>query len=150
MLSKAFVWGAMFVAVASFAADSGERYVRYQEPEMFSYDELVTLYTEDKLSRELRGKLGDLTTTPFINNEAHYRGAKPHRPDIEQLGPSLRVVMWNIERGIRLDVVKLLFTDKEKFLKSIRTDGEPVDAAKLFEQIDTLQTADVLVLNELD
>ena len=36
------------------------------------------------------------------------------------MGPSLRLVEWNIERGIELDKIKLLLTDKEAFVAKYR------------------------------
>jgi endonuclease/exonuclease/phosphatase family metal-dependent hydrolase len=139
---------AMALAVAGFAAD--QPYARYEEPALFSYDELVALGEDDPLEERLAQKLNAIRTTPFLSNEAHYRGAKPHRPEIEDLGPSLRVVMWNIERGFALDHLKLLFTDTNAFLKDQARSGERINVSQLLEQIDVLQSADVLVLNEVD
>ncbi len=136
----------VFVAAAPAADDA---YTRYQEPAMFSYDELVALQ-EDQLDDGLDAKLTAIRTTPFLSNEAHYRGAKPHRPDIEELGPSLRVVMWNIERGFALDHLKLLFTDTNAFLKDQAQSGERIRVNELLEQLDVMQSADVIVLNEVD
>jgi endonuclease/exonuclease/phosphatase family metal-dependent hydrolase len=127
-----------------------ESYVRYQEPALFSYDELVALVESDPLEERLGQKLAAIRTTPFVSNEAHYRGAKPHRPEVEQLGPSLRVVMWNIERGFALDELKLLFTDSNAFLKNQAQSGERINVSELLAQLDALQSADVLVLNEVD
>ena len=135
-------------SVGSAAAD--ESYVRYQEPDLFTYQELVALVENDELNETLSKKLTTLRTTPFVSNEAHYRGAQPHRPNIEGLGPSLRVVMWNIERGFTLDTIKVLFSDTNEFLKAQRQSGERIDANRLLEQLDVLQSADVLVLNEVD
>ncbi|MEX2302093.1 MAG: endonuclease/exonuclease/phosphatase family protein [Bryobacterales bacterium] len=135
-------------AGAAVAAD--EAYVRYQEPELFSYEELVALVKTDEMEEQLAQKLTTLRTTPFLSNEAHYRGAQPHRPNIEGLGASLRVVMWNIERGFTLDSIKALFTDTNAFLKAQGQTGGRIDANKLLEQIEVLQSADVLVLNEVD
>jgi endonuclease/exonuclease/phosphatase family metal-dependent hydrolase len=136
------------LAVAVLAAD--EPYPRYQEPSLFSYSELVALQQDGKLEEQLDQKLTALRTTPFLSNEAHYRGAKPHRPEVEDLGASLRVVMWNIERGFALDHLKALFTDTKAFLKDQAQSGERINANQLLEQIDTLQSADVIVLNEVD
>ncbi|MCZ6879244.1 MAG: endonuclease/exonuclease/phosphatase family protein, partial [Acidobacteria bacterium] len=152
----------------------GQQYTRYLAPEMFTYEELLLLSQDQELKPDLAEKLKRMTTTPFLSNEAYYRGARPHLPDIEGVGPSLRLVYWNIERGIRLDEIKLLFTDKEGFLKEVKdsraraaeqkeTDSsgqtrddeqqmvfEPIDMAELAEQIDVFQSADVIVLNEVD
>jgi endonuclease/exonuclease/phosphatase family metal-dependent hydrolase len=58
--------------------------------------------------------------------------------------------MWNIERGFTLDLIKVLFTDTNGFLKAQGETGERIDANRLLEQLDVLQSADVLVLNEVD
>ncbi|WP_291982670.1 hypothetical protein [Luteitalea sp.] len=88
-------------------------YVRLQIPDLLSFDELVTLSRPEPLPAALQARLTRLTTTPFISNEAWYRGARPHRPVDRRLGPSMRVAFWNIERGMRLDDIKLLWTDRE-------------------------------------
>jgi endonuclease/exonuclease/phosphatase family metal-dependent hydrolase len=136
--------------VVAQSPPNGEPYVRLQEPALFSYDELVALAENGELDERLDQKLTAIRTTPFVSNEAYYRGAKPHRPEIDQLGPSLRVVMWNIGRGFALDELKLLFTDRDAFLKSQSQTGERINVNRLLEQIDVLQSADVLVLNEAD
>jgi endonuclease/exonuclease/phosphatase family metal-dependent hydrolase len=144
--SLLFLWIAP--VVTALAADSS--YTHYQEPALFSYDELVALQANDPLDERLAQKLTAIRTTPFLSNEAYYRGAKPHRPEIEQLGPSLRVVMWNIERGFALDHLKVLFTDTNAFLKDQAQSGERIHVNQLLEQLDVLQSADVIVLNEVD
>ena len=85
-------WGKSAIPLAT---ETGG-YPRLQQPEMFTYDELVTLGTVDKVSGELGDKLHAITTTAFLSNEAYYGGAKPHRPELKQLGSSLRLVTWNI------------------------------------------------------
>jgi len=125
-------------------------YVRLQQPTLFTYQELVTLGTSDKVSGTLGDKLLAITTTPFLSNEAYYRGAQPHRPVLNQLGRSLRVVTWNIERGLQLDRIKLLFTNTEEFLKQAERKDDKVDIAQTRQDIEVLKSADVIVLNEVD
>jgi endonuclease/exonuclease/phosphatase family metal-dependent hydrolase len=127
-----------------------ESYVRLRQPEMLTYDELVALGTSDQVSGELGDKLHAITTTPFISNEAYYDGAKPHRPDLKQLGSSLRFVTWNIERGLELDGIKLLFANTEEFLSQAERKDEKVDIAQMRQDIEVLKSADILVLNEVD
>ena len=104
-------------------------YVRLQGPTMLAYDELVTLGSRDQLDAELKDKLHALTTTPFVSNEAYFRGAQPHRPELKRLGRALRVVTWNIERGLELDGIKLLFADPEEFLRQARRNKADADIA---------------------
>ena len=159
------------------------------QPEMFTYDELLALGDDKEFEPSLAKKLEAITTTPFVSNEAYYRGAKPHLPEIEGLGKSLRVLFWNIERGVTLDNVILLFTDKDAFLEKVQksrqeegTDSEAgpatrestteqgerrksvklgpkagtedpyarIDMQKLAREVEVIQSADVIVLNEVD
>ena len=63
-------------AVQITGSEPTEDYTKDARPQLFSYDELVSLGNQE-LSPELAHKLRVVTTTPFINNEAYYRGARP-------------------------------------------------------------------------
>ena len=129
--------------------DTG-RYVRLQQPRMLTYDELVALGTSNKVSGGLGDKLHAITTTPFLSNEAYYHGAKPHRPKLTQLGSSLRLLTWNIERGLELDGIKLLFANTEEFLRQAERNEKKADIAQMRQDIEVLKSADIIVLNEVD
>ncbi len=134
-------------------SDFSGDYVPVQMSDLLTYDELVELGASDEMRPPLRARLDRMLTTPFISNQAYYSGARPLRPTVPGLGPSLRVVMWNIERGLRLDDMNALFTNKEEFLKRIDTAKVTPDSGKhreVLAQIDLLQSADVLVLQEVD
>lgn len=137
-------------------AQNGSNYIRSSQPPLLTYQELVALDEHETIDPVLAKKLNTLFTTPFINNEAYFTGTKPLRPDLKGLGPSLRVVEWNIERGIEFDAIKLLLTDKNGFIARVHseaasnTNTEKANDQVLNEQMDVLQSADVLVLNELD
>jgi endonuclease/exonuclease/phosphatase family metal-dependent hydrolase len=72
------------------------------------------------------------------------------------MGPSLRLVEWNIERGIEFDEIKQSLTDKQGFMTKVHsaaandTNAEKANDQVLNAQMEVLQTADVLVLNEVD
>ncbi|MDO8795025.1 MAG: endonuclease/exonuclease/phosphatase family protein [Vicinamibacterales bacterium] len=137
-------------ATPSVRAATPTRYVRRRQPEMLTYRELVALGTDQPVSGALGKKLQKLATRPFLSNEAHYRGARPHRPIVGPLGRSLRVVMWNIERGLELDGIKLLFANTGEFLRQAEGRKEQVDLAEMRQDIELLKSADVVVLNEVD
>src|SRR5664279_4478243 len=99
-----------------------------QSPRLFTYDELVQLSLDQPLSPELAEKLQTITTTPFINNEAYYRGAKPRPLEVKGIGPSLRVAEWNIERGITLDDIQLFLTDKDAFMAKVSVERQRAKA----------------------
>jgi endonuclease/exonuclease/phosphatase family metal-dependent hydrolase len=151
---------AICATLTGTSASKAQDYVRNSAPKLFSYDELVQLSLDQPLTPELTEKLHMLTTTPFINNEAYYRGAKPRPLEIKELGPSLRVACWNIERGLELDDIQLFLTDKDRFMakmeeerKKAKESGQKVrgvDLAKIPEEIEILKAADVWILNEVD
>src|SRR5580700_3051272 len=131
-------------------------YIRSSQPPLLNYQELVTLGEQETVDTALAAKLHTLLTTPFVNNEAYFNGVRPLRPDLKGMGPSLRLVEWNIERGIELDKMKLLLTDKQAFISEVHgeaagnTNPEKAKDDVLRAQMDVLQSADVLVLNEVD
>lgn len=137
-----------------------QEYVRDSKPKLFSYDELVQLSLDQEMSPELAEKLRLLTTTPFVNNEAYWSGARPQAFELPRLGPSLRVALWNIERGLELDYIELFLKDKDAFMAKVQAERKEakenkkgvraVDLEKIPEEIETLKSADVWILNEVD
>ena len=135
-------------------------YVRDSEPKLFSYDELVQLSLDQEMSPELTEKLRLVTTVPFINNEAYLNGERPRPLDVPQLGPSLRVAFWNIERGLELDNIELFLSDKNAFAAKVDQERKEakahkkhvrvVNLEKIPAEIETLKSADVWILNEVD
>jgi endonuclease/exonuclease/phosphatase family metal-dependent hydrolase len=150
------LYAAIFGAASLLAQD----YTRDSRPELFTYQELVQLGSNQEISSELSAKLHAVTRTPFINNEAYFRGAKPRPIETEQLGPALRVALWNIERGLHLDNIQLLLTDKDRFVgKIVEERGSArennarirdIDLTSISQDIETLKAADVWILNEVD
>jgi endonuclease/exonuclease/phosphatase family metal-dependent hydrolase len=141
---------------ASAQNEHGADYIRSSQPQLLTYEELVALGEQESVDPALAAKLHTLLTTPFVNNEAYFSGIKPMRPDVKGMGPSLRVVEWNIERGAEFDAIKLSLTDKQGFLAKVHAESAnnpstaKVDDQVLNAQMEVLQSADVLVLNEVD
>src|ERR1044072_385147 len=88
-----------------------ETNAQQQAPQLLTYDELVQLYEQESPPEALRDKLRRLLTTPFVSNAATARRVRPLLPSTAKLGQFLRIVEWNIERGLEYDAVKLAFTD---------------------------------------
>lgn len=120
-------------------------------PEMLTYGELVQLYELQTPPEPLQNKLHLLLTTPFVENRA--RLVKPMLPSTPQLGRFLRIVQWNIERGLEYDVMRTAFTNPKSFRRFIdskaRADGSE-GRNTILQQVMSLQQADVIVLNEVD
>ena len=124
-----------------------------QGPDLFSYRELVQLYEQETLPEPLETKLQRLLTTPFVSNSATASGVKPLFPRTPKLGEFLRVVEWNIERGLEYDAIRSAFTDPARFAKLIDSTAFPRGSSKwklIREQIALMKQADVIVLNEVD
>ena len=131
-------------------------FVRYSKPDALTFDELVQLEKNDVPSAPLAAKLQRLLTTPYLNNEAYYQGAKPKRPTTE-LGPILRAVMWNIERGVQFDEIRTTLTAPAKFNQYLPDGKDPKVKAlnsdelkTVKQQLDLLQPVDLFILNEVD
>jgi len=132
-------------------------FVRFSKPELLTFDQLVDLEKNDPPSPVLAEKLEHLLATPFLSNEAYFNGAKPKRPSSPQLGPFLRAICWNIERGIQFDPIRIALSEPEKFDQVLAEKKDPKakpltpDQLKIVkQQLDILQPADLLILNEVD
>lgn len=122
-------------------------------PELLTYDELVRLYERETPPAALQSKLDRLLTTPFVSNAASEGGVRPLLPSTARLGQLLRVVQWNIERGLEYDAVRLAFTDAEGFARLIDSKAYPRGGEKrrrVLREVALMKQADVIVLNEVD
>ena len=117
-------------------------------PEFLTFDELTTLSDTEHPSEPLAEKLERVLRTPVLSNQAALSGVRPHRPSVDGVGPVLRAVSWNIERGLNFDLIRLALSDPEGFKQSTRP-SEVLDA-KIDQQLRTLRDADIVVLNEVD
>jgi len=128
-------------------------YIRYQEPELLSYEELVSLSKNPYPSTNLQTKIDKLFTTPIISNEAYYSGVKPRNLRKAKLGPFIRLVSWNIEKSIGLEQAIVAFTDEVKFQGLIDPYQYPPGSKQfreIMDQRDWLEKADIIVLQEMD
>jgi len=124
-----------------------------QGPETLTYDEIIQLYKQDVPPPPLGAKLQRLLTTPFVNNSASDSGIKPVKPTLRQVGTVLRVVEWNIERGLEFDAIRFAFTDPKKYAGVMEDKNSKMDESTLkhiHDQIALLKDADLVVLNEVD
>jgi endonuclease/exonuclease/phosphatase family metal-dependent hydrolase len=130
-----------------------EANAQQQAPQLLAYDELVQLYEQESPPEALRDKLRRLLTTPFVSNAATARRVRPLLPSTAKLGQFLRIVEWNIERGLEYDAVKLAFTDAAGFARLIDSKAYPRGSEKrrrVLQQVALMKQADVIVLNEVD
>ena len=123
------------------------------DPQLLTYDEIVQLYQQADPPPPLRDKLKKLLTTPFVRNNASDAGRTPLKPNSAEMGSFLRVVQWNIERGLEFDAIRFAFSDPKQFNALMEDKGSKAtesERASIREQIALLEQADLLVLNEVD
>jgi endonuclease/exonuclease/phosphatase family metal-dependent hydrolase len=122
------------------------------QPELLSFDDLVTLAAVDPPPEPIAQKLDQLLSTPFISNEAAERHIQPKAPTMQELGPVLRVAEWNINRGEQEDGVRLALSDRAKFLELAHKSAvlDRKDLARVSNELQELQEADVVILDEVD
>ena len=146
--TKHVCWSLVLCAIFSFASTAN---AQRQAPELLTYRELVQLYERRTPPERLRKKLDLLLTTPFVSNRA--RGVKPLLPSTPQLGTFLRIVQWNIARGVEYDAVRTAFTNPASFADYIDSTAQAHGSDEpntVMQQVALLQQADVVVLNEVD
>ena len=139
---------AIFTALTCTSAVHGQ-----PAPELFTYAELIQLYETQDLPAALQVKLDRLLTTPFVSNSASRRRGELVLPESPQLGTFVRVVQWNIERGIEYDAIRAALTDATHFARLIDPAAYPRssdDRKLILQQVALLKHADVIVLNEVD
>jgi endonuclease/exonuclease/phosphatase family metal-dependent hydrolase len=124
-----------------------------QTPQLFTYEELVQLYEQRDLSEPLSSKLQLLLTSPFVSNAATAKGVRPLLPRSPKLGKFLRVVEWNIERGLEFEAIKSAFGDPANFARLIDASkfarGSD-ERSQILIQVALMKQADVIFLNEVD
>lgn len=121
-------------------------------PEFFSFNELKELYENEKLSESLETKLDNLLTHPLVDNSFQVTQTLRLQRS-ERLGEFLRVVHWNIERGLEFEAIQAVFESEEKLFALLDNERFPPDSDKrreILEQAALLRDADVIVLNEVD
>jgi len=145
------------IGAVCFGASGEESLVRFSKPELLTFDELIELEKNDTPAAPLAEKLERLLTTPIISNEAYFDGAKPKRPTSPELGPFLRVILWNIERGIQFEPIRIALSEPGKFDDVLSANRDPKSKSLsdsqlqvVKKQLELLQPADLVILNEVD
>jgi len=125
---------------------------RVENPELLSFDDLVTLASIAKPERALGTRLGTLLNTPFMHSETTASDVRPHRPNVAGLGTVLRASLWNIERGLNFELIRSAVADPGEFVRMAKAEGRlsPRQMEIVQAQLATLQDVDILVLNEVD
>ena len=114
----------------------------------FSYQELTELSKTPVPQGILKEKVDYLLNNPIVDNSINTDLNPPLQEDAK-LGKFIRVASWNINRGLNLDNIKLLFEDSDKLLSTAKNKDEEY-LKKLKQQADILKNINVIVMNEVD
>jgi hypothetical protein len=94
-LVRRALWGLIFIScLPLWCTPVAGQQGSVTGPLLLTYNDLVALYENDVPSEELNNRLTRLLTTAFVNNTAGTRAGSG------RVGNSIRVAMWNIERGL--------------------------------------------------
>lgn len=132
----------IFVSSFCHAADSLQ---------LLSFEELERTSEKDFGEREsslLQNKLEKL----FSSVDIQTKQTIPTPNTFPELGKTLNVVTWNIEKSLNVDVIvnALKLSNEEFKIKIQQIHGEDKKQSKIFDQVKKLKTADVIVLQEMD
>jgi len=160
MTMPAYRYALIFSFVILFAINAATRpaagfddFIRSQNPDFLTYEELCLLSKDPFPGGAVEKKLNRFWETPTINNEAWYEGVRPTPHDHALLGRHLRVVSWNIEKSYKIEKAVEAFTDTAAFEKQI--DPAKAEAGSdarrmILGQQKKLLSADIVLLQEMD
>jgi endonuclease/exonuclease/phosphatase family metal-dependent hydrolase len=146
------IWVVAALACFSYALFEPQ-FIRHQEPEFLTFEELRVLSRNAHPGGAIEKKLDRFWRTPIINNEAYYRGTRPHDPQDPRLGKYLRLASWNIEKSYMTGAAVDLMTSREKFERMIdpaKVSANSVEYQEMLNQREKFSNADILVLQEMD
>jgi endonuclease/exonuclease/phosphatase family metal-dependent hydrolase len=117
-------------------------------PELLDFAELEALAHPDPPEDAMR-KLDQLLHTPFLRTRPATMPSRRSLPD-----SGLRVAFWNIERGQQLELIRAALSDRARFRSMVEAGRGKRISDPRWKQVEaelaTLQSADVILLNEVD
>ena len=117
-------------------------------PPTLTFQELITAAAIDPPPPELQRKMDTLFNTPFVSNAAAVDGSTLKTADSH----TFHIVEWNIYRSTRDEDAKLALANAHGFVEKASNNPQLNDKKlnALREQLQTLQQADIVILNEID
>lgn len=130
-----------------------EGYVKLQQPDFLTFDELKSLVKNPKPKGLLGMKLAKFWKTPIISNEAYYAGVRPTDLRHPQIGRVMSVASWNVEKSFHVPRMLDFLTSNSEFENMIDL-SEVNQGSSLYKKIarqrKRLLESDILILEEMD
>lgn len=108
-----------------------------------SFDDLLKLRYLANPQGNLYHKLQKQLLYPYVFN---YFGAG--KPRIYK--PYVRLAHWNIERGMNLDIIKILFTNHQSYYYNFKNNIDNDNLLEFKNELNVFAGSDVISLNEVD
>ncbi len=126
--------------------------LKNSRPSLLSFKELSSLAENPKPEGKLATKFEKLLTTPYVDNSVYFRSGLPKANVHPQLGPSIRVSTWNVEKSVRAFEAGKALTSESTFIKMMRPEyrEEKMAQEEAVRQRAVLAASDVLLLQEMD
>lgn len=114
----------------------------FQKPVSFlSYSDLVKLSKDEYTNKSLKLKLEKQLNGPYIVNRA---------PSSELRAQVIRVAHWNIERGLRVDAIKNIFSNRFNYLYTYKNNIDLNRQKDFKKELNNFVRSDIISLNEVD
>ncbi|MEM7392491.1 MAG: hypothetical protein AAF492_09080, partial [Verrucomicrobiota bacterium] len=138
--------------VSTLSSKAAADFIRFQDTEFLTYDELVQLSANPKPEGPLKEKMDTFFRTPIVSNEAWHEGHRREAKDHPQLGDHVRVASWNIEKSFQVERAALYLDSAAAFNKQIPRYRLDLNGkrATMQRQQRRIAGADVLILQEMD
>lgn len=126
--------------------------VTQSSPKLLSFDELTSLLKEPGKNTHASQKADALFSSPFIDNTHFKKHGLPKPNHYQNLGPSLRVSTWNIEKSIKIANVAKALSSESAFKANLKPKVLKKQSAveEALRQRTALAASDVLLCQEMD
>lgn len=112
-----------------------------------SFNDLVVISEQEDTTENLESRIDYVLNNAAVDNSIN-KDARVVNEN-EFIGKYIRAIVWNIERGMELDLMIDIFNNPDKMKAKIDKEN-PYVASRVKNEIDYIRKADVLMLTEVD
>ena len=114
----------------------------------FSFQDMVEMSNVKNPTGDLGKRIDFALNNPIVDSTINCN-SNQQLPENPKIGKYIRLASWNIERGFKLDNIKLIFTNPDQLLSLVKKQT-PKEIEKVKNQADILKKANIIVLTEVD
>jgi len=118
---------------------------------ILTFDDLITLSKTKYVTGNTNSRLNLVLYNPIVDNSFSKTKTGQKFNNDKNIGDFVRVASWNIERGLNIDSIKMLFSSPDELMKKFdNKKNKNIDKKTVENQIDILKKADIITLCEVD